>query len=457
MRKMFTIVMFFLLPLFAIPALSQSADPAFDDMTPRKSKMPYRHILALGVNNPISEGSNEISPLFTYYWFGENFANPDLYMQFYLSTTRISLITAYKTDRVYAGIKPLVQHSTFSAWRYYNRGYGDERRAIRGSNVGAVGFFQYNFLRILSASVSFHPSYHIYRMPMLAKNDGKYVNMPNRHWQLMPSVELQLSDVRTSETNRVKHGYMVKAVYQYARRIGYGTWYDYDRVGTRERYDGMWLPGQIFPLAPGLGMFDGVWYKSNVKDTHRVQFNVGAYYNFKGNYNIQFDCYGGYAYGVDRNNAEQIGYMQADHAKMPGYFNTEFYHNMYVISRLQVGIPIPFWSARIQPGFNMLYMPKQNDVVGLGGKNRVWFNPNNPYAHMALRGYPRTVYTSVSCAFSLLLANKLPLFLDYAYGINATRAKSSQRVLLQQSGLAKASRGSHEIQVLVVMAFGKNE
>lgn len=457
MRKFFALCTLLLLPLLLLPAMSQTTDLAFSDMTPRKSKMPYKHILAIGVNRPISEGKNEISPLFTYYWFGENFANPDLYMQFYLSTTRISFITAYKTDRIYAGIRPLVQHSTFSAWRYYNRGYGDERRAVRGSNVGAVAFFQYNFVRIFSAKLNFHPSYHIYRMPVLAKNENKYVNMPNRHWQMMPSIELQLSDVRTSETNRVKHGYLLKGTYQYARRIGYGTWYDYDRVFTRERYDGMWLPVTWFPPSLGANMFEGVWYKSNIKDTHRIYFNVGAYYNFKGNYNIQLDCYGGYMYGVDRNNAEQIGYIQADNAAMPGYFNTEFYHNMYVISRVQVGVPIPFWSARIQPGFNMLYMPKGNDVVGLGGKNRVWFNPSNPYAHMALRNFPRTLYMSASCGFSLLLGNMLPLFIDYAYGFNATRAKSANAVLKQQSGLSKAAYGNHEVQVLVVMAFGKNE
>ena len=41
-----------------------------------------------------------------------------------------SAIFGAKTDRIYAGIKPIIEHSTYSSWRSYNRGYEDVRRAI---------------------------------------------------------------------------------------------------------------------------------------------------------------------------------------------------------------------------------------------------------------------------------------------------------------------------------------
>jgi hypothetical protein len=433
----------FMCPL-VLPAFGQTDVVEKDYLNPHEKKEEYQHVVALGFNNPFSGGSNDWSPLFAYYWFGDNFKNPDLYAHVNVTTTRIFAIFGIKTDRIYAGVKPLLEHSTYASWRAYNRGYDDARRDIRGNNVGIGGFFQYNLLRILSVRTFFQPSYHFYHMPILTPNPHKYVNTPNRHWQLKPGVEILLSDVEEKDLTRVKHGYLLRIEYNYARRVGYGTWYDYDRVVFREKYNNIWVPPT--------GLTEGVWYKSTVKNTHRLYFNAGGYYNFKGNYNIQFDFCGGYFKNVDRNNAEHIGYMQQDHAIMPGYFDTEFYHTLYLIGRLQLGIPIPFWSARIQPGFNMLYMPKKNEVVGLG-KGVAYFGEGAllGYSKLAYRGYPRRIYTSVSCGFSLLLGNLIPFFIDYAYGIDAIRAKSANKVYMN-----KTTRGSHELQILVVGAFEKN-
>ena len=440
-RKLFVVMSFIAISLSVIPAFAQEAadgknEEKKKDMAPKVQKQEYQHVVALGINQPFSKGTNEFGPLFAYYWFGENFTNPNLYMQFTITTTRIFYIAAYRSDRIFAGIKPLVEHSTYSAWQAYNRGYDDYRRIFRGSDIGAVGFFQYNFLRILSARVFFHPAYFLYRLPILAENVHKYDNMPRRHWQLKPGIEVILSDTEEKSLGRIKHGYTFKLEYQYARRIGYGTWYDYDRMIWKEKYNDMWIPP--------LGVTQGIWYKSTVKDTHRLYFTAGGYYNFKHDVNLQLDVYGGYFKGVDRNNAEQIGYLQADYAIMPGYFVSEFLHNFYVIGRLQLGFPLGFWDARLQPGFNMLYMPTKNEVVGQdrGAITNQWL----------VRGYPRRIYTSVSVTLSMLVGNLLPIFIDYAYGIDAQRARSANDVYLK-----KLSRGSHEFQVLIVGAFVKNE
>ncbi len=73
------------------------------------------------------------------------------------------------------------------------------------------------------------------------------------------------------------------------------------------------------------------------------------------------------------------------------------------------------------------------------------------YHHLALNGYPRRFYSSVSCSFSLRIGNLLPVFFDYAYGFDAVRSKSSVKMYMN-----RLERGCHEIQVLVVAAFGSN-
>ncbi|MBN1496754.1 MAG: hypothetical protein JXA07_08300 [Spirochaetes bacterium] len=433
--------------LLWMPSYADPFSPDGDYRTPIEKHEDYQHVLALGVDNPFSDGTNEWSPLFAYYWFGDNFDNPDLYAHINITTTRMLAIFGVKTDRIYAGVKPVFEHSTYSAWRSYNRGYDDVRRGIAGNNIGPGAFFQYNILRILSAKAFFHASYHFYHIPILTENLHKYVNVPKRHWQLKPGIELLLSDLEEKDLNRVRHGYLFRVEYNYARRIGYGTWYDYDRVFFREKYNNIWAPPTTSHRT------EGVWYRSRVRDTHRLYFNAGLYYNFKGDYNLQFDFYGGYFKNVDRMNAEHIGYYQQDHAVMPGYFDTEFYHHLYLIGRIQFGIPIPFWSMRLQPGFNLLYMPKKNEVIGL--REGVFYFGTGAiagYQRLGYRGYPRTIYTSVSCGFSFLVGNLLPLFIDYAYGIDALRTGSSHNVYLNRT-----TRGSHELSVLVVAAFGKNE
>ena len=425
------------LSFFAINAFAAD-DPAPSDMTPRKVKKAYQHLLVIGDDFHVSKGNNMQSPIFAYYWFGENFANPDLYTQFTLTTTRIYFIAAYKTERVFVGVKPLVEHSTYAGYRLYKKGYIDRGRSIKGNNAGAGIFIEYNWLRILSTKITFHPSYHFYRFPLISPNEHKTINLPHDHWQVKPGIELSLSDVKVTDLNRVKHGYLFRVEYQYARRIGYGTWYDYDRLVYRERYEGTWIP-----TMPS-GVTEGIWYKSRVNSTHRLYFNAGGYYNFAGGYNLQFDVNGGYFKGVDRNNAEQIGYFLADNAVMPGYALSEFLHTFYLISRLQIGIPIPFWETRIQPGFNVLYMPTGNGVIGVGrgAITNQWL----------VRGYPRRIYTSVSVGLSTKLGNFVPIFIDYAYGIDALRTKSATSLYL-----GRIERGNHEFRIMLVMAFVKND
>ncbi len=410
MRRVIVVLSLMFIPFSLVPAFSQEITKTeFSDMIAKEKIREYKHVLVLGINQPFSKGYNKYSPLFFYGWFGDNFKNKDLYMQFTMTTTRIYFIAAMKTDKIFAGVKPLLEHSTYSAWKSYNRGYNDKFREFGGNNAGAGVFFQYNWLRILSTRATFHASYHFYRLFLLASNEHKYVNMPKRHWQLKPGIELLLSDVREKSLARVKHGYLFRVEYQYARRIGYGTWYDYDRLWFREKVNNVWWP-------PYTGRSEGLWYKSTVHNTHRLYFNAGGYYNFDKDINLLLDFYGGFFKGVDRNNAEQIGYMQQDHAIMPGYASTEFMHNLYLISRVQIGFPIPFWDARIQPGFNVMYMPKKNEVVGQGrglyyyGRGAVLTDIVSG-GKIAYHGYPKQVYKSVSCSFSLRLGNLLPLFI----------------------------------------------
>lgn len=443
------IVLLFLVLGAAVPAFSDEPQKS-DDMTPKKKMHEFEHICVMGYNRTFSKGTNKFAPIIAYNWFGDNTEDRKPYLQFTLTTTRIFMIAAIRTDRVFAGIKPLFEHTSYSSWRSFNRGYNDSARSIGGNNAGGGVFFQYAWSRIFSTKLTFDASYYFYRLFLLAKNEHKYPNLPNRHVQVMPGIELLLRHMKEKNLGRIKHGFMIRGEYQYARRIGYGTWYDYDRLWYHEKLHGLWTPTT--------GMTEGVWYKSTVKDTHRIHFNVGLYYAFAHDINVLLDCYGGYSIGVDRNNAEQIGNM--NHQKpgiMPGYANTEFYHHLYTIARLQFGFPLPFWNARIQAGYNALYMPRKNEVVGQG-RGLLYFGSGAVLTDaiskkkIGYHGYPRRFYTSVSCLLSLQLGNLLPLFVDYAYGIDTMRASSAHDLYLN-----RFHRGCHELGVYMVMAFGHDK
>lgn len=92
------------IPFSLVPAFSQEITKTeFSDMIAKEKIREYKHVLVLGINQPFSKGYNKYSPLFFYGWFGDNFKNKDLYMQFTMTTTRIYFIAAMKTDRIFAG------------------------------------------------------------------------------------------------------------------------------------------------------------------------------------------------------------------------------------------------------------------------------------------------------------------------------------------------------------------
>jgi len=81
MMKRFIFSLTCLAVSFCFGVSSFGADEASDKdfMTPKKVKKPYQHLLVLGDDFHVSDGTNMQSPIFAYFWFGENFKNPDLY------------------------------------------------------------------------------------------------------------------------------------------------------------------------------------------------------------------------------------------------------------------------------------------------------------------------------------------------------------------------------------------
>ncbi len=405
-------------------AASAAPDSPQGDRNSAPKKMPYEYILALGVDTSFSRGSDRLTPLVGFFWYIED--RPKFYGQVTVTTTQVFFIAAYRYGRLFAGVQPLLNHNTSASYRSYNRGYEDHSRSIRGNSAGAVGFVQYAVTRLLSARVTFHPAYYFYRIPLVAENRRRYPEMPRAHWQVKPGAEIILKDMVERDVFRVRHGWFVSLSYQWARRIGYGTWYDYDRLFYRDR-------------------INGIWYRSRIRDTHRVYLAVGLSYAFRGDFTLSCDINAGYFNGVDRNNAEPIGNYFAPHAVIPGYYLFEFYHHLYAIGRVQAGFPLPFWRARIQPGINVLYMPKRNEVIGI---RRGVVTPNAVLA----REYPKRVYTSASVSFSIFLGNVLPFFFDYTYAIDAPRADSAHELYA-----GRVRRGSHAVRCFVAGAFGKRD
>jgi hypothetical protein len=319
----------------------------------------------------------------------ENFQKPELYGELTVKTTDAWLKLGLKTEKYFTGIQPILSYIWYGGYEAYDKGVSDESRRYWGNSAGSIFFFRYNWVQFFSTIFEYRPDYKFYSKGFF----DTQIDLPDNHFQQAASCDLLFDSVEKKNLNRIKHGVLLKVRYEFAHRSGYGTFKD-----TPEVED------------------------SDIKNTRKIYSDAGFYYTMMNDINLQIDIKGGIHHNVDRNNAEKIGYMLADHAVVPGYNAAEFYHNRYLVSGIRLGLPIPFWLSRIQPGFHVLYMPRNNSVVGVGD-------------------YDRSIYRSISCGLSFMAGNILPVFIDYGYGIDAER---------------KGERGNHEVQVIFLMAFGKN-
>ena len=381
MKKIFKLVIIMLL---VSVAMSLSA----------KEKADYKHYLALGVaDTHISNGDDPLSPLFAWYWFLEDFDNQDLYGNLALTTTKLYFKLGLKNENYFTGVKPFFYHSTYGAYYLYSDGKKVKEYVFKAQKTGAELFFEHFTLKkLLSFRAAYSPTYYYYGAIFSGeKSDDLLIDLPNNHVEHQFNFETKVGNVQKTDLSRVKHGIFAKFRHEFTRRSGYGTFVDLTE-------------------------------SSSVKTTKKFYLDLGAYYAFENKINVHQDIYGSIQYNVDRNNAEKIGYMGSTNAVMPGYYNSEFNHDRYVISRTKVSFPVDFWSTRVGAGFNLLYMPETNNVIGLGN-------------------YSKEIYKSVSFEASMKVANMLPFFFEYAYGIDAER---------------DGKKGDHEIRAFVLAAFGKN-
>ena len=366
-----------------------------------KEMEPYRHIAAFGFNKPLSYAEvNNPSPIIAYYYFKDNLQN-DLYGQFTLLTTNIYCIFGFTNEKKFAGIKPILNHTVYSAYHCYTNGVDDERRNFKGHNAGSEFFYQYYILKNLSVKGVYFPGYYWYNKNSktnypLYERQATEIDLPNKHWEHAGILEIFLNSVEKKNIDRIKHGFFIRGYYRYEYREGYGTFKDSTQAED-----------------------------SSVNETQKRYLKAGVYYNFPHDINLLMDFSGAYHKNIDRNNSDHIGGYISEEGVMPGYYWGEFYHNKYAITRARIGMPLFFWDARLEPGFNLLYIPKDNNVIGVGD-------------------YPRTIYRSVSAGLSLKLGGILPFFADYTYGIDARRVNLNT---------GKIKRGHHEIMALFLIAF----
>jgi len=314
-----------------IPALSLSAE----------EKSEYRHILLLGAEQPVSNSEFKTpSPLLVYYYIRDDL-DDDNYFQFTLRTTRAFFILGEKNEKYFAGIKPLVNHTIYSAYHSFADGVNDDSRCFRGNNAGAEFFYEYSPVRYFKAGINYYPGYYWYQDKqkndtMFFRQEATEINLPENHWEHTGELNFTIDKLEQKDINRIKHGFIIEGTYNYIYRSGYGTFYD---TASAEN--------------------------SSIDKTQKRYLSAGLYYNFNYDINLLLDIAGGYHTNIDRNNSDQIGSFIADKGVMPGYFWGEFYHNKFCIIRTQAGLPLFYWNARIQPGFNVMYMTGDNDVVGV--------------------------------------------------------------------------------------------
>ncbi len=361
-------------------------------------KREYSFIAAGGADRPVSEGTNKTSPIIYASFWQYLDDSKNLYWETGATTVTVFMKFGRESNTYNAGIMPMWAHSVYGAYSDYYKGYSDSKNEIKGFYAGPLFYFRYHWTDIFSTEIKYIPDYHYYS----GEDDNPNMEIPDSHYEHTASIELLLKNTTEKNFGIIKHGVMARFMYQYTNRTDYSF---QDRT----------LPDGTVPEL------------SDDPVTQRYYLDLGAYYNIPGDYNLKLDFLGSYQENVDRNNAEKIGYLQADHAIIPGYFYTEFYHHMYAIGKASFGIPVPFWQMRIEPAFNCLYMPEDNKVIGA---------PD----------YSRKYWRSVSLSLTMHIADLIPFFLDYGYGIDAERRNKSY---------GDTKKGNHELSAFVVVAFGK--
>ncbi|HNX23671.1 MAG TPA: hypothetical protein PKG60_06455 [Spirochaetota bacterium] len=361
----------------------------------------YRHVLLLGIDKPVSNSEvNTPSPMIMYYYIRDDFQN-DNYFQFTVTTTTVYCILGKKTESYFTGIKPVVNHTIYGAYHSYADGVNNDSRCFNGNNAGAEFFYEYFPVRYFKAGISYYPGYYWYRKKkksdaLFFKQEETEIDLPENHREHTGGLDLTIDNLEKKDLDRIRHGFIIQGSYRYTYRSGYGTFYD---TAAAEN--------------------------SSIDKTQKRYLTAGFYYNFASDINLMLDISGAYHSKIDRNNADQIGSYVADKGVMPGYYWGEFYHNKFSIVSAQIGVPLFFWSARLQPGFNILYMPEDNDVTGTDN-------------------YPRRIYRSLSAGLSIKAGGILPVFTDYAYGIDARRLNT---------GSGEVKKGNHEFMFYILTAF----
>ncbi|TAL31960.1 MAG: hypothetical protein EPN93_16615 [Spirochaetes bacterium] len=374
-----------------------------------------KHFLLLGADTPFSPSLYEGStPIVSYRYFMRDPGN-NLYGEYGLDTTLMFFILSRKTDSIQIGIKPQFGMFTYSAYSDFDRGLNYPDRNFAGYAPGVEVFLENKWGDYFTTKVKYLAAYYLYRENERgAVGRRTQIDLPNEHLEHKPGGEFQIGKVVTEDIGRIKSGAMIKARYEYSRRVGYGTWVD---------------------VLPGYALGDPSGERAtSIEDTHKFWAKAGLYKNRRG-YTLQMEISGAYHTGVDRNNAEAIGSFNpgTEFSKIPGYYIGEFRHSEWAVSNIVLGMPIAFWNSRIAVGFYALYMPQDNRVIGQ-------------------QDYPRELYRSVTLGLSTLLADALPFGISYGYGIDARRSDQRYQDVLAGEQV-RTEKGNHEVFIYVYAAF----
>ncbi|RPI90944.1 MAG: hypothetical protein EHM32_11060, partial [Spirochaetales bacterium] len=123
-------------------------------------KQEYRHVVALGADRSWSEGDDSLGPIIAYYYFKEDFTNPNLYAQFTLTTTDTYFKFGWRTDSVDIGVQPMLQHFWYGGYSAYDRGDSDETRRFYGNSAGGIAYLRLSPGSVFSTTVAYRGTYH---------------------------------------------------------------------------------------------------------------------------------------------------------------------------------------------------------------------------------------------------------------------------------------------------------
>jgi hypothetical protein len=154
-------------------------------------------IIVLGGDRSFSDAYRHPVPVI-FYQYNITAPGEGAYAQFTLLTTSVAAIIGYKTEWFLFGIRPVLAHSVYGGYTYYDRGVLDEGRIYQGNYTGVEGLCTFTPSQYFTATASYLPAWYFYRKNsesdnLISENDATTIGLPDNHFEHVGTFLMQLA------------------------------------------------------------------------------------------------------------------------------------------------------------------------------------------------------------------------------------------------------------------------